>query len=672
MVERKNIEDYLNIDVEKELELYKYLYFSNFLKFYEFICLKIYNIFKISSGDKNKIQQFELVRRSLNLKISYNHIYTFQIFFLFLSILISFLILFIFGDLLILIILLIFSILFSYFLGEYPFLLYKSIKNKKKSQLVSFLLFLALKMRESPNLEKALLFSVRYTPPPLKIDILVLLKDIINKVYFSAADALDKYSKLWEEEAPFFSTGIQLLISSIYEPDPIERERLVDRALEESLDLLLSHMEVSIRELKGVIDLISIFGITFPTLLLTIFPLASVFLAEIFSPVILFILVNIIIPAFVFISIRGLIGNKMFSIFSKGTIYYYLHLKEREKTLVNLRALVISIGVVIIALYLIFHFIFDFLSNYILFNVILVGIFVFCIGLGVVVYHFVYYLAFRDLDVDLSKIEKDISSFSFTLGNVLMNNVPIEEAIIRVKDRFKGKPIENFLKDIYKNLRLGIPLKAVIFDKNIGVLKKYPSAYLEAVMELLIESSAVSPRNCGKTAIFIAKYFKYIEKVKRRLLDLTAESISQIKIISRLVGPAILSVVIAVAILSLYILHGLGIIMKNIKLYMEKPTDFGEYVNYAVIDIFSLFSPSENLTPQRLYIVVGLFNIIMTYLSVMILSIVEYEDDKIKKHKLIYSYLFRSILIFLIFSLLSTIFLWNLVSPLFREFVYLF
>ncbi|MEM1782661.1 MAG: hypothetical protein QW483_02150, partial [Nanopusillaceae archaeon] len=224
MVERKNIEDYLNIDVEKELELYKYLYFSNFLKFYEFICLKIYNIFKISSGDKNKIQQFELVRRSLNLKISYNHIYTFQIFFLFLSILISFLILFIFGDLLILIILLIFSILFSYFLGEYPFLLYKSIKNKKKSQLVSFLLFLALKMRESPNLEKALLFSVRYTPPPLKIDILVLLKDIINKVYFSAADALDKYSKLWEEEAPFFSTGIQLLISSIYEPDPIERE----------------------------------------------------------------------------------------------------------------------------------------------------------------------------------------------------------------------------------------------------------------------------------------------------------------------------------------------------------------------------------------------------------------------------------------------------------------
>ncbi|MEM0333434.1 MAG: type II secretion system F family protein [Candidatus Aenigmatarchaeota archaeon] len=672
MVERKNIEDYLNIDVEKELELYKYLYFSNFLKFYEFICLKIYNIFKISSGDKNKIQQFELVRRSLNLKISYNHIYTFQIFFLFLSILISFLILFIFGDLLILIILLIFSILFSYFLGEYPFLLYKSIKNKKKSQLVSFLLFLALKMRESPNLEKALLFSVRYTPPPLKIDILVLLKDIINKVYFSAADALDKYSKLWEEEAPFFSTGIQLLISSIYEPDPIERERLVDRALEESLDLLLSHMEVSIRELKGVIDLISIFGITFPTLLLTIFPLASVFLAEIFSPVILFILVNIIIPAFVFISIRGLIGNKMFSIFSKGTIYYYLHLKEREKTLVNLRALVISIGVVIIALYLIFHFIFDFLSNYILFNVILVGIFVFCIGLGVVVYHFVYYLAFRDLDVDLSKIEKDISSFSFTLGNVLMNNVPIEEAIIRVKDRFKGKPIENFLKDIYKNLRLGIPLKAVIFDKNIGVLKKYPSAYLEAVMELLIESSAVSPRNCGKTAIFIAKYFKYIEKVKRRLLDLTAESISQIKIISRLVGPAILSVVIAVAILSLYILHGLGIIMKNIKLYMEKPTDFGEYVNYAVIDIFSLFSPSENLTPQRLYIVVGLFNIIMTYLSVMILSIVEYEDDKIKKHKLIYSYLFRSILIFLIFSLLSTIFLWNLVSPLFREFAYLF
>ncbi|MEM1895709.1 MAG: type II secretion system F family protein [Nanopusillaceae archaeon] len=672
MVERKDIKDYLNIDIEKELELYKDLYFGSLLKLYESICIKIHRFFKIYSGDKNKIQQFELVRKSLNLKINYHHIYAFQLFFLILSILFSFLILFLFGDLLILIILLIFSILFSYFLGEYPFLLYKSTKNKKRSQLISFLLFLALKMRESPNLEKALLFSVRYTPPPLKLDILVLLKDIINKTYLSAADALDKYSKLWEDEAPFFSTGIQLLISSIYEPDPIEREKLVDRALEESLDLLLSHMEVNIRELKGVIDLISVFGITFPTLLLTIFPLASVFLAEVFSPVILFILVNIVIPVFVFVSIKGLIENKMFSIFSKGTIYYYLHLKEREKTMINLKALAISIGAVIIFLYLIFHFIFDFLSNFVLFNIILVGIFVFSVGLGIVIYHFIYYFAFKDLDIDLSKIEKDISSFSFTLGNVLMNNIPIEEAIIKIRDRFKGKPIENFLKEIYKNLRLGIPLKVAIFDKNIGVLKKYPSAYLEAVMELLIESSAVSPKNCGKTAIFIAKYFKYVEKVKRRLLDLTAESISQIKIISRLVGPAILAVVIAVAILSLYILHGLGIIIRNIKLYMETPTDFNEYISYAIIDIFSLFSSSENLTPQRLYIIVGFFNITMTYLSVLILSIVEYEDDKIKKYKLIYSYLFRSVLLFLIFSLLSIIFLWNLVGPLFSEFAYLF
>ncbi|MEM5821292.1 MAG: type II secretion system F family protein [Candidatus Aenigmatarchaeota archaeon] len=672
MVERTALESYSNVDIERELELYKEVYFGKFLKIYEFLCTKIYNFLKLSTNDKNKIQKFELIKKDLSLKIIYNQVYSFQVFFLILMLFVSLLIFFIIFDMLILIILIVFSILLSYLIGEYPFILYRSTRNKKRAQLISFLLFLALKMRENPNLEKALLFTIRYLSPPIKIDILNLIRDIINKVYFSAAEALDKYSKSWEDEAPFFSIGMQFLISSIYEPNQMEREKLVDKALEESLDSLLSYMEVNVRELKGVIDIISVFGITFPTLLLTIFPLASVFLSEIFSPFILFVLVDVIIPIFVFVSIKIFIENRFFNIFSKGTFYYYLSLKEKEKELINLKALVASIGIVIITLYLIFQFLFNFLANYSLFNIILAGIFVFSIGLGIAAYHFIYYLAFRDLDIDLSKIEKDISSFSFTLGNVLMSNIPIEEAIIRIKDRFKGKPIENFLKDIHKNLKLGIPFKTAVFDRRIGALRKYPSAYLEAVMELLIESSSVSPQNCGKTAIFIAKYFKYIEKVKRRLLDLTAESISQIKVISRFVGPAILAVVIAVSILSLYILHSLGVIMKNIKLQMENPYSFNEYVNYAIIDVFSLFNVSGFLTPQKLYIIVGIFNIIITYLSVFILSIVEHEDDKIKKYKIMYDYMFKSSLLFLIFSLLSTIILWNLVSPLFIEFSYLF
>jgi len=666
MVEEKSLND---LELNKEIKLYRKLYFGKVLDMYEFIIKGINKFIKLRSSDIRKREEFNRIKRSIDIDLDYDEIYTAQIFIILLFLVFG-IISFILFDILRFLIFVLFGIFLSYIVGEYPFILYKSIKNKKKAQLISLILYLTLKLRENPNLEQALLFAIKYISPPLRLDLLSLMRDIVNKKYLSAAEALDSYAKEWADEAPFFLSGMQLIITSSYESDPIERERILDRAVEDTLDMFLIYLESNVRELKAPIDLISVFGITFPTLLLTIFPLAAVFLSTVFSPTFLFILVDIIIPILVFLVLKGFLEGRIVNIFATGSIYYYLFIKEREKISLNIYALILSISLTIIVMFLLFNFVFNFLQGFKLLNIILAAVFIFSIGIGISAYYYIYYMAFRDLDIDLSKIEEDISSFTFALGNVLLNNVPIEEAIIRIYPRFKNRPIGKFLEGLYKNIKLGVPFHVAVFDKKIGVLKKYPSAYLEATMELLSESSMISPRNAGKVSISIAKYFRYLDKVRSRFLDLVAESVSQVKVLSRLVGPAILSIVVSVSIVSLYILYGLGVLLQNIRTSVETPGDFAEYVSYSVIDIFSLFNPTEFFTPQKLYMIVGIFNILISYLGIMLILIIEVGDDKIKKSKRFAIYMLQSSIIFFIFSLIATIVLWNLVSPLVTGFFF--
>jgi len=43
----------------------------------------------------------------------------------------------------------------------YYIILYNNLNNKKKSQLISLLLLLAIKLRQNPNVEQALLFAAK-------------------------------------------------------------------------------------------------------------------------------------------------------------------------------------------------------------------------------------------------------------------------------------------------------------------------------------------------------------------------------------------------------------------------------------------------------------------------------------------------------------------------------
>jgi len=112
-----------------------------------------------------------------------------------------------------------------------------------------------------------------------------------------------------------------LILSALYDPDKDRRNFQIDKSIEEALEELVNELYEFSREIRSTINLVSMLGITLPVMLLTVFPLASIFLENIFSPLVLFILFDILIPFIAFYSINYSVSSKIINVFSNDDIY---------------------------------------------------------------------------------------------------------------------------------------------------------------------------------------------------------------------------------------------------------------------------------------------------------------------------------------------------------------
>ncbi|WP_231434356.1 hypothetical protein [Candidatus Nanopusillus massiliensis] len=58
--------------------------------------------------------------------------------------------------------------------------MYSNLNAKKKSQLITLLLLLAIKLRQNPNVEQAMLFAAKNINLPLKIVFIKVVKRYIE------------------------------------------------------------------------------------------------------------------------------------------------------------------------------------------------------------------------------------------------------------------------------------------------------------------------------------------------------------------------------------------------------------------------------------------------------------------------------------------------------------
>jgi len=646
-------------NLESKLKLYKYFYFGNKIKYYEKIVKAFGNIIKIKVNE-NKRKNFEKINEELLLDVNIDQIESSSIFFLILFIFIGIIPSIIISPLYFL--LFISLGLLSYILIDYYYIvLYSNLNAKKKSQLINLLLLLAIKLRQNPNVEQAMLFAAKNINLPLKIDLLRLLRDIYNRKYVSASEALVEYSRSWEKRSKSFYIGVMLILSALYEPDKDRRNFQIDKSIEEALDELVNELYEFSREIRSTINLVSMLGITLPVMLLTIFPLASIFLGSIFSPFVLFILFDILVPFMAFYAVNYAISSKMIGVFSNDDIYLFYYLKKKDLTN-KLISIISGLSVSILLFFIIFFVIYQYLYKFDVSGILLSEFLVFLIGLSVSLISFVYYFNYRDLYKNLERIEADLPSFLLSLSSALNEGYPIEKAMIHVYPKYKGSPIGDFISKIYQNLRAGLSFYDSIFDIRYGALSKIPSSQLRATMELLYEASSQSPTEASIITGMVARYFLLISKVKERIKDLVAEDLSQLKSLLRILAPIILGIISAVSVMIIEILYKLSFQFKQISNLELSNSGVSQYISTLPGIIFNIFNLNSLVSPASMILIIGIFNVAIAFVIVYAINSIENSGDKLSFYYYLYKYYITNILIFFIFSTLSTIALYIFVQ----------
>ncbi|MDT7890860.1 MAG: type II secretion system F family protein [Candidatus Nanopusillus sp.] len=645
-------------NLESKLRLYKYIYFGNKLKYYEEIVKTFGNIIKIKVNE-NKRRNFEKINEELLLDVNIDQIESSAIFLLILfifigiipSIIISPLYFLLFASL---------GVLFYILIDYYYIILYNNLNTRKKSQLISLLLLLAIKLRQNPNVEQAILFAAKNINLPLKLDLLRLLRDVYNRKYISASEALIEYSRSWEKNAKFFYIGVMLILSALYDPDKDRRNFQIDKSIEEALEELVNELYEFSREIRSTINLVSMLGITLPVMLLTIFPLASIFLGNIFSPFVLFILFDILIPFIAFFSINYAISSRMISIFSEDDIYLFYYLKRKDLTN-KLISIASGFSVGILLFFIIFFVIYQYLYKFDVLGVLLSEFFVLLMGLSISLMAFTYYSHYKDLYKSLEKIEMDLPPFLLSLSSALNEGYPLEKAMIHVYSKYKGGPIGDFISKIYQNLRMGLSFYDSIFDIRYGALSKIPSSKLRSTMELLYEASSQSPTEASVITGIIAKYFLLISKVKERIKDLVAEDLSQLKSLLRILAPIILGIVSAVGVMVIEILHRLSFQFSQVSNLTSPDSNVYQYINSLPNIIFNIFNLNSLISPSSMIIIIGIFNAAIAFVIIYAINSIENSGDKLGFYYYLYKYYIINILMFFIFSTISTIALYMFV-----------
>ncbi len=645
-------------NLESKLRLYKYIYFGNKLKYYEEIVKTFGNIIKIRVNE-NKRRNFEKINEELLLDVNIDQIESSAIFFLILFIFIGIIPSIIISPLYFLLFVSL-GVLFYILIDYYYIILYNNLNIKKKSQLISLLLLLAIKLRQNPNVEQAILFAAKNINLPLKLDLLRLLRDVYNRKYISASEALIEYSRSWEKNAKFFYIGVMLILSALYDPDKDRRNFQIDKSIEEALEELVNELYEFSREIRSTINLVSMLGITLPVMLLTIFPLASIFLGNIFSPFVLFILFDILIPFIAFFSINYAISSRMISIFSEDDIYLFYYLKRKDLTN-KLISIASGLSVGILLFFIIFFVIYQFLYKFDVLGILLSEFFVLLIGLSISLMAFTYYSHYKDLYKSLEKIENDLPPFLLSLSSALNEGYPLEKAMIHVYSKYKGSPIGDFISKIYQNLRMGLSFYDSIFDIRYGALSKIPSSKLRSTMELLYEASSQSPTEASVITGIIAKYFLLISKVKERIKDLVAEDLSQLKSLLRILAPVILGIVSAVGVMIIEILHRLSFQFGQISNLTASDSNVSQYISSLPDIIFNIFNLNSLISPSSMIIIIGIFNAAIAFVIIYAINSIENSGDKLGFYYYLYKYYITNIIMFFIFSTISTMALYMFV-----------
>src|SRR3989344_4037257 len=199
-----------------------------------------------------------------------------------------------------LMIFLITGLLVFFYFPRLPIYIATRWRLRASNQMVTCILYVAIYMRHTSNLEHAIKFAAQHIDAPLSLDLRKIFWDMETRKFSTIKESLDHYLESWRYYNLEFVTAFHLIESSLFEPTESRRLDLLDKALNVILEGTYEKMLHYAQDLKGPITTLHMLGVILPVLGLVIFPLLGAFLQGLVKWYHLAFIYNLVLPLAVF------------------------------------------------------------------------------------------------------------------------------------------------------------------------------------------------------------------------------------------------------------------------------------------------------------------------------------------------------------------------------------
>ncbi len=452
------------------------------------------------------------------------------------------------------------------YLKSYPDRLLEIRRAKASSELILSILYMVIFMRTTSNLEAAVKFVADNLETALGNDFKKLLWDVQSRKYASMKEALDNYVVGWKDTAPIFVDAIHLIEASLYQGSEEARIKMLDKALELSLEGTFEQMVRYANALRTPINLLYMMGIMLPVLGLVMFPIMGAFLSDIINPAALIVLYDVILPIGVYVFAKYSLAKRPAG-FPIPDISMHPDVPPPGKFFVGKgkyrRAYSAWIPAAIVGFLLLLPMFF-YLPMYAsvkpqeqdIYATLLI---VASPAAAIIVYGRLLAASRMKIRKELQEIEREFADATFQLGNRISEGYPLEIALTKVANVMGESATARLFREISKNIHdLGMDVESAIFDPKLGAIRFYPSAIVKSILKVAIMSSKKSLDVAAVSLVNMSNYLRDLHRIDEKVQDILSETLSSMKFQSSFLAPVISGLVVGLTAMILIILDILG------------------------------------------------------------------------------------------------------------------
>ncbi|MBI5347498.1 MAG: hypothetical protein HZB66_02720 [Candidatus Aenigmarchaeota archaeon] len=506
-------------------------------------------------------------------------------------------------------IIIILSIPFGILMYLLPLYLKQRYEMRAGSQIITMILYMAIYMRNNPNLEGAMDFASKNMTGPLAYELRKLMWDVQIGKYTNIYDALSAYASKWSNNREFLE-AVDLLAASLEQTEE-RRIAILNESINVVLDGARDNSKHYTQSLRMPVMVIHALGIILPVMGLVMFPIVAVFLG--IEPVVLFIGYDILLPLILFFIIQEVLKKRP-ATFSQIDVAANPDLPPKGKFPVKigknsvlLPLLPVGIAITLIIILLGLQLKDPILSA----TVIIAGI-----SIGPAVYYILSAMPRLDLRQRTRSIEQEFTEALFQLGNRVSGGVPLEMALEGAMSRISNLKIKGLFGRALMNMkRFGMTFDRAFFDEKSGAVIYFPSELVRSVIRLVSESGKKGVRTSSQAMLAVSRYLRGVHQTQEDVQEQMSETLSGLKFQAFFLSPMISGIIVTLAI----------IIMQILGLVGEKMTSLGAIGGMGFFASFTQL----HISPFIFLLIVGIYLVETGFLLALFINGIENGEDRI-------------------------------------------